>query len=346
MKKWQICFSILSMLVLVTFLLPAAPIPSIAQEKPIELKLAHMFPVGSPSHIHMEAWADKIASGSNGKLTIRIFPVNTLVPAPELVDAAAKGTADITFGFRYGPKNNPIGVTFPFILGAPDTMTASQVFDDIWEEFPKEMAAEWDNVHVLWLVPSMIQFISTSKPVRKLDDMKGLQIRVPSKEMGDLMKDLGAAPAFMSTADFVIAIEKGTVDGAVIQPGAVHDNKLGGKVKYVLNFGLGIPTPVFCIMNKDVYADLPADLKQVIDNSCEWGKQGTLKFWSEAYDNAMKYFNETGVEVVNLPPAEKERMAPIVENARDRVGKDLDGKGLPGSQVVRFIRERVKHYAP
>jgi TRAP-type C4-dicarboxylate transport system substrate-binding protein len=87
-------------------------------DKPIEIRVAHMFPVAAPSHQLMESWAKKISNDSKGRLTARIFPVNTLVPAPELYDAVVSGTADMSFGFRYAPKGQPLGVTFPFILGA------------------------------------------------------------------------------------------------------------------------------------------------------------------------------------------------------------------------------------
>jgi TRAP-type transport system periplasmic protein len=342
MKKWRLAVLVLAALVVVTAVF--STIPARAADKPIELRLAHMFPVGSPSHQHIEAWAKKIATDSNGRLTVRIFPVNTLVPAPELYDAAANGTADITFGFRYLPKGYTLGSTFPFILGAPDVATATKVYDDVWKKFPKPMADDWKDVKILWLTSSMFQALSTRKAVRSLDDMKGLQIRVPSKEMGDLMKDLGATPAFMSTADFVVGMEKKTVDGGTIQPLAVQDNKLGGKIKYVLDLSLGAPTPVYAVINKDVYSKLPADLKAVIDKSCEFGRQGTLDMWIQAWEDVQKYFKAEGVEVVRLSPQEQARLMPIIEKARDRVGTDLDAKGLPGTEIVRYIRERVQHY--
>ena len=341
MKNLKMFIFVISVLMLVAIL----PLNAFSQGKPIELRLAHMFPVVSPSHQHVENWAKKIATDSNGRLTIRIFPVNTLITAPEIYDGVAKGTADLGFAFRYKPEGNTIGVTIPFILGAPDTYVAGRIYDDLWKKFPKQMAEDWKEVKILWLAPSMFQAIHTKKPVRRLEDIKGMQIRVPSREMGDLMKDLGATPAFMSTADFVIGIEKGTVDGAVIQPGAVEDNKLGGKIKFILEFSLGVPMPVMAIMNKDSFNQLPAGLQSVIDKSCEFGKEGTTKYWSDAYENALKYYKAEGVEVVRLSPEESARWEPIVERARDRVGADLNAKGVPGTEIVRFIRERVKYYA-
>jgi TRAP-type C4-dicarboxylate transport system substrate-binding protein len=206
------------------------------------------------------------------------------------------------------------------------------------------MADEWKEVKILWFTSSMFQALHTGKPVRSLDDMKGLQIRVPSQEMGMMMKDLGATPVFMSTADFVIGMEKKTVDGGTIQPLAVQDNKLGGKVKYMLDLSLGAPTPVFAILHKDFYSKLPADLKAVIDKSCDWGKKGTIQTWVDVWEDVKKYYKAEGVEIITLSPQEKAKVVSIVEKTRDKVGQELDAKGIPGTEVVKYIRERVQYY--
>ena len=313
-------------------------------DKPIELRLAHMFPVGSPSHWVTEQWAEKIAKDSNGRLTIRIFPVGTLVPPPELYDAAAMGTADITFGFRYLPKGYTLGVAFPFIIGASDVLIGTKVYDDVWREFPKPMEKEWNQVKVLWLTSSMVQCICTHKPIRRLEDMKGLQLRIPSKEMGELMKDFGATPVYMSTADYAVALEKGTVDGGTTQPSAIEDNKLAGRINYIVDVGLGTPTPVFAVMNKDAYNDLPDDLKTVIDRNMAYGKQLTLDIWVQAFENAKAYCDKEGIEMVHLSDQELARWTPLVEKARSRVGADLDEKGYPGTRIVDYIKERIAYY--
>ena len=330
---------------LVVVLVAILPLKVFSQGKPIELRLAHMFPVGATSHKHIEQWANKIAADSNGRLTIRIFPVGTLIAPPEMYPSLAKGVADIGFSFRYKPEGYSIGVTFPFIMGAPDTVIATRIFDDLWKKFPKQMAEEWKEVKILYLTASMPQYLIARKTLRRLEDIKGLQIRVPSREMGDLIKDLGATPVYMSTPDLMIGIEKGTVDGAVLIFEAIPDNKLGGRIKYVITESLAVPTPVGVFMNKDSFNSLPADLQKVIENSCEWGKEDMIRYWSAGYENAKKYCQAEGIELISLSPEERTQINTIIERNRDKVGADLDAKGYPGTEIVRFIRERAAHYA-
>jgi len=320
------------------------PPETFSQGKPIELRLAHMFPIGATSHKHIEQWAKKIATDSNGRLTIRIFPVGTLIAPPEIYTSIGKGVADLGFAFRYKPEGYGIGVTLPFIMGAPDTIVATRVYDDLWKKFPKQMEEEWREVKILYLSASMPQYLIARKTLHRLEDVKGLQMRVSSREMGDLMKDLGATPVYMSTPDFMIGIEKGTVDGASLIFEAIPDNKLGGRIKYVMTHSLGVPTPVGVFMNKDSFNKLPADLQKVLEKSCEWAKEDMMAYWSAGYENAKKYCETEGVELVSLSREEKAKLVAIYERNRDKVGADLDAKGYPGTEIVKFIRERVEHY--
>jgi TRAP-type transport system periplasmic protein len=345
MKGSRMYLLMLLAVVVMVGLSPTAFAQSTAPGKSIELRLAHMMPVASPSHQHIEAWAKKIATDSKGRLTIRIFASNTLLPGPELYDGVVKGAADIGFSWRYKPEGYGIGVTFPFIVGAPDIATASRVYDDLWQKFPKAMGEEWKGVKVLYRVPSVPNHVASRKTLRKVEDLKGQQMRVPSREAAAFLKDLGASPVFMSTADMVIGVEKGTVDGSFLLSSTIVDYKMGGKIKYIIMDPIGFAGPVFLGVNWDAYNKLPADLKAVLDNSSEWAKNDALNYWTATLEDAKKYFKTDGVEMIYLSGAEKEKLTAAYNGTCDKIGAELDGKGLPGTEVVRFIRERVKHYA-
>jgi hypothetical protein len=69
-----------------------------------------------------------------------------------------------------------------------------------------------------------------------------------------------------------------------------------------------------------------------------------MAYWSAGYENAKKYCETEGVELVSLSREEKAKLVAIYERNRDKVGADLDAKGYPGTEIVKFIRERVEHY--
>ena len=104
--------------------------------------------------------------------------------------------------------------------------------------------------------------------VRKLEDMKGLKVRGPSRQVNKLISALGATPVGMPVPAMPDALSKGVIDGTVV-PWEVmtplriaelvntHTTFTGSRSLYVSFF-------VFA-MNKAKYDSLPADLKKVID---------------------------------------------------------------------------------
>jgi TRAP-type C4-dicarboxylate transport system substrate-binding protein len=341
MKNPKLQVLILSALLFVVIL----PLNAFSQKRPIEIRLAHMFPVTGAQHQHIELWAKKIADDSNGRLTIRMFPSNTLLPGPEIYSGVVKGAADIGFAARYKPEGFDIGVTLPFLVGAPDTVTARRVYDDIWNKFPKEMGEEWKDVKILYTVVMTPQYFTSRKTLRRCEDLRGQQIRVPSRDIASLVKDLGGTPVFMPSAEFAIGLEKGTVDGAYISLSSIMDYKLGGKLKYVLMESVGVPTNVFVAMNKNFYSTLPADLRGILDKDCEWAKNEAVKRWTDQDEDAKRYLKAEGSEMGYLSGEEKEKLVSVYNRSCDKVGVDLDTKGHPGTEIVKFIRERLKYYA-
>jgi TRAP-type C4-dicarboxylate transport system substrate-binding protein len=353
-KNLKVCvFVILGLLLGILSVLNACATtpesPATTPEKPVELSLAHMFPPESAPALVTDHWAEKIKNDSNGRLTIRSYPSDTLIKAPDMVSGVVEHAADIGYAFVYKPEGFELSTSFNFILAAPDTVTAGRIYDDIWQKYPKEMANEWNDVKVLWLSPSVPQFLTLiKKPAHTLADMKGLQIRVPAKELGDLITAWGATPVYMSYSDYLIAIDKGTVDGAIDMFSSILDCKLGGKVKYfvILRSGsLGCPTPVFVIMNKNSYNKLPSDLQKVIDDSLEWGKKSSIEMWAASDADSKAYFTGEGGEIIYLSPDEEAKWVVALNDVKTKYAQTLDAKGLPGTELLNFINERVKYYA-
>ena len=347
MKKVLVISCVLWALLVMTFFCPNTFAEDKSAAKTKELRLAHMFPVGSPSDLYIKHWADKIAKNSNGRLKIRIFPSNTLIAAPDMYFAIMNGVADIGFAWRYKPEEYTLGVHFPFLLAiAGDTVTAGRVYDDVWKQFPKVMAKEWKDVHILWLAPTMPVYLSTSKkPINTIEDIKGLQLRVPAPSLAALMKKLGASPAFISAADYIMSLEKGTVDGSCGLFSMIADYKLGGKIHNVLLQSLSVATPIMVIMNKKSYGDLPDDLKKVINDSTEEAKKDAIQDWIKQYDSTTAYCKANDIKLIPPSPEDQKRWHQLLDQEYAAIAKDLDAKGYPGTDLIKFIKERVAYYS-
>ena len=121
---------------------------------------------------------------------------------------------------------------------------------------------------------------TTKKPIRTVDDMKGMRIRFSSATIRDFVAALGATPVGVQATEQVEQLQKGTIDGTFIDyGGAGIAFKMGGVLKYstemysyVSSFGIG--------MNEDFWSKLPPDLKELVAKSMT----GVEKEVGEAWD--------------------------------------------------------------
>jgi len=322
------------------------PPPPPPPPEPLELSLASMFPPQALEGQVADRWAEKIAEDTNGLLTIRVYPGNTLIsPPPELIDGVIAGVADISQGLVYKPEGFEISAVLPFTLTATDSYAAVEVYNKIWEQYPDIMGNEWRNVKLLFSGCTVPQwFFFRDKKVESMADMVGLQIRLPSSELGSMVEQLGGTPVYMSSADMAIAVEKGTVQGLTSQIPAVLAYKME-KIKYCMKMqtgSFGVPTPLFFVMNQGTWDSLHPDFQKAIDDSSEWGQKTISDLWTQAETDSIAYMEGYGCEFYYISPEEEAKWLAIRDGVQDEAMKVLDDKGLPATEILQFMRDNLK----
>lgn len=231
-----------------------------------ELKLATFVP---PTHIIMAKvltpWAQEVAKQSNNALTVRMFPSLQLGgKPPELYRQMIRGISDITFTLPGYTSND-----FPMMALCELPGMASSGADGtrkLWGNFDKFLAPQFKGAKVLMLWNSdSASFMSKSKPIRTLADVKGMKIRTPSAAQSAQLVALGATPIDMPANQIYNALDRGVVDAAMIPMSAALDFKL---IEVAQHFTINAPlgrSSFLVAMNQGRYDKLPADLKKVID---------------------------------------------------------------------------------
>lgn len=249
--------------------LAAPALPRRARAEETTLRLHHFLPAVSNVHRHFLApWAKKVEEASNGRLKIRIFPSMQLGGAPpQLYDQARDGVADIVWtlpGYTTGRFPRIEALELPFVAnkGGLSNARACQAFAE------QHLAEEFGEVHPLCFWAHDGGLIHSRTPVRTLADMRGLKLRFPTRQAGEALRALGAAPVGMPVPQVPEALTQGVLDGAVVPWEVVPSIKLQELVKNHTAFP-GSPTFYVATnvlaMNKAKYAALPADLRAVLD---------------------------------------------------------------------------------
>ncbi len=232
-----------------------------------ELKLSHFM---SPSHaLHqklMAPWGQELAQKTNNQLTVRIFPSAQLGGKPaSSYKLAADGIADIAFGITGYTSSQFPGLNLTELPGYAGNTSEADATAKIWDNF-KRVSGEFPGVKVLVLLAGDVSVIITkNKPVRLPQDMKGLRVRVPTREQGELVEYLGGVVVDMPLTEVYNALDRGLVDAAMVPIAAAGDFKLTEVGKYYLINAPLTRSLIFIVMNQHKYDALPAAQKAAID---------------------------------------------------------------------------------
>lgn len=314
-----------------------APAPEV---KPIELKVSVWAPPVHHNVTHMwEPWAKALAEQTNGQVTATIYAGGALGSAVDQYDVVERGGADIA-GFNPGftPGRFPLSgvVELPFMC--PAQAIATEIIQRLYDKYPA-FQAEYDPVKLLDISTNVpIVLHTVNKPVRTMEDLQGLTIRVNSPEGGNMITALGGTPVFMGMMDLYTALERGTVDGAIYTVEAVQSFGLGPVTNYTTEVAL--TTVQTCIgMNINSFNRLPADVQELIttgalgrDWMTERNQEGMALGQSEGY----KILEARGAdwEQIFLTPEEEARWKQALMPLMDAWAEAREAEGKPGKAVL------------
>jgi TRAP-type C4-dicarboxylate transport system substrate-binding protein len=305
--------------------------------EPVELSMASMHGPTAPAGLALEAWAEEIKEASGGLLTIRHYGSSQLVPGPEMRPGVRDGVADIGNSFIFGGEPGfEVGVNLTQLVRGLDMEDGVRIFDAIWNEFPDLMESQWTDFKVLWIIPTLATVLYTTEtPVRTMEDLKGLELRVPNALLADFLKNLGASPISMPTPDWITSLDKGTTDGGATTVGSMYDFQIADKFKYAANFAMGSSVN-FLIMNMDSWNKLPPEFQKIIDDSLEKARQDAIDSWIESETLTKQFSIDAGIEFIDLTDEEYARWNEAIQPVYDKMAADMDAVGAPGTALVEF----------
>ncbi|MFP4071600.1 MAG: TRAP transporter substrate-binding protein [Desulfovibrionales bacterium] len=326
MKRFTILALVLGMLG--TF------VPGAAQAK--TLAYSSFFPPTHDQSKLAEEWGNEVERRTNGKVKVNFFPGGTLTSAKECYDGVVQGISDIGFSvLGYSRGRFPVMAAVDLPLGYRSGQAATQVANAVFEQFqPKE----FNDVQVMYFHAHGPGLLHTAKkPVRTMDDLKGLKIRATGNS-GLLVSALGGTPVTMSMPDSYQAIQRGVVNGGMYPLETNKGWKMAEVVDYLTeSYSVAYTTVFFVVMNKDRWNSLDSESQQAIaEINREWvGKHATA--WDESDIDGRRYFLERGGEVISLDEAESARWKEAARPMLNDYVQQADSKGLPGQKILDFI---------
>lgn len=245
------------------------------ENKPIMLRMAHVYEVTAPTHAYGTEFLSERLREKSDDLDVTVYPASQLGSESELLEQLVAGELDLAIS---GPSflamwHPPIGVF--------DAAFVSRDLDHLLEmQRSDEMAPQWDElrkkygVRVLdsWAYGS--RHITSNVPIRHPDDLEGFRLRMPAARVWQASgESLGASPMPIAFSEVYLALQQGIADGQenpvpVIKAMGFHE------VQKCLNLTGHIQSSVQILVNERTWQKLSLEHRELLLESIqELGKE-------------------------------------------------------------------------
>ncbi len=235
---------------------------------PITIKFATGMPPDEEEALHRGAVVFKkfVEQKAPGRLKVDIYPSNQLGKEREQFEGTKLGTIEMCW-IAEGPMAGFF--TEIMVLGIPYLYTNEAVaFRSLDGPFGRALMEEMrkkTGVRSLGLGENGFRHFSTrNKPIKSVDDMKGLKIRVMEHPgYMALVKALGASPTPIAWGEVYMALQQGVVDGWEAPISLIESMKFNEITKHIILDG-HIYSFLPLLINDKFFLSLPADLQKLL----------------------------------------------------------------------------------
>jgi TRAP-type C4-dicarboxylate transport system substrate-binding protein len=226
-------------------------------------------------------------------------------------------------------------------VGIPDARTGSYV---LWDLYNKYKPGAFAKVKVLTMFTTAPANIMSKKPVRRLADLRGLDLRA-SGGAAQILKAWGANQVGMPMSATPEALQKGVVQGLFSSLEVMKDLKFAELCRYVTMTDTVI-YPFAVVMNLDRWRSLPKEVQDVITDLGREQAAWTGEYMDNHVKESIAWSRKTYlVEFIRIPTSERpawdQRLKPIEEAWID----EATAKGFPGEAIVEDIRALIRKHS-
>lgn len=289
-----------------------------------KIKLAHALTESHPVHSAMVKFAEEVKEKTDGKIEVLIFPSGQLGGEREITELMQAGAIDI-IKTNAGPlesfaKEYSV-LALPYLFKDMDhhlRVLKSPIGEEIL------LATENRGFIGLTFYNSGTRNFYTRNPVRNIDDLKGMKIRVqPSKTMVRMTNLLGGSATPLSFGEIYTALQQGVVDGAENNLISYAESKHYETAPNFV-FDEHSISPDILVMNTKAWNKLSDDEKAVVKTAALNSFEYQNKIWAETEEKLMDSLKNKGVEFFQVDKTEfVEKVQPLYDEViKDSLIKD------------------------
>lgn len=297
--------------------------------KPIRLKYASYAPravIDEPVLWYL----DEVSKKSGVKIDIETYFGGILAKPADCLGALSNGVYQIGW---ISPSFTPVSTPLAMIpnatpLVAQDLFCGVRASDELLRGFPgAKNEIQKLNLKFLFHTGTWHYELISTKPVRSLNDIKGLRVRT----FGYLSKawaELGGTPVVMPIPEIYDALQKGVIDAVLTQPISAYKSlRLCEVAKHFTRLDLGcLMTPV--LMPMRTWEKLPEKVRTEMMALAEQMPAKINQMISQKELAAVEEMKQEGIEIYEFPNEDKVRIKAVAQKIANTLVKDLTDKGV------------------
>lgn len=338
MKKKLLTVMLIALLV---FAFTSCGKSSEAGEKNYNLKFSLAVSESNFQAESWRTWADAVTEATDGRVTFTFYYDDTLIDANAEYQQLLSGVADIADVHRYANDGFNISEVWKSLTSGIPEDAAVDFSYRLYEEFDA-ISDEFKDVKVLaqgFNGGTMYQLLTVNKEVKQPSDMAGLTIWCEADWNGFVEK-CGATPVNTPFSEVYSSLQKNMYDGMLIPTETLQSCNFAEVCKYCVKLNLSYASAPGHLMNMDTWNSLPDDIKEIIDSEeiRSVVEKANVEGFKAAEEGAMEWAEETyGTKEVVLTDQQHDAFMELVKEANLEKAKELDSKGLPGTEIVEAL---------
>lgn len=245
-----------------------------------------------------------------GQLVIDYKGAGEVIPTAQQVEALRSGLVDMimtaaSYYTSIMPEMDVMSLT---------TMTPSEERKAGVVDYLETLHNKKANAHYMARLGSGDLFhIFMAKPVQKIEDFKGMKIRVSPTHI-PFMKSLGAEPVVTPPAEIYTAMERAVVSGYVQPVASIRTMGLLPVTKSIVKPGFYQPI-VLVLVNLDFWKKLPDHLKTLLTENFKKSEDLAMENIQTKIKTELEEFQKAGVAVNQLPPDDSAKFSKMADQA-------------------------------
>jgi TRAP-type C4-dicarboxylate transport system substrate-binding protein len=342
MKRLCSVVALCSAVMLLFFVASLIPAHSAyAAKGPVIIRLVQPAPAGDFPLAYKDMELAKRFNARVKEYKIEVHAGGTLVKVPETIDAVRIGAVEMAcidwgiFSFL-DPRLGAEGIAFLSDSEEANIAMAKPMvplFDVIFQEKFNQKA--------LGRYSTGLMGIYSNKPVKNLEEMKGLLVGSGSPPTSDMLKALGSSPVYINWTDLFESLQKHVIDATMQTGHGAVAMQIVDATKYVTPFfGHGCWNGY--TINLDVWKKMPKPIQQIlqeeVDTACEWMGKTELKL---AYEDDPKVTKKKGLTTYVLTKAERDRWKAAATPLQE---KQIANLGEFGRKIKAIADEANKKF--